>query len=661
MAEPIGTARMLNSGDSGMKAPRMAAPTAPPRLLTLALFAILGCASEGIAAPSCLDFSATPFTIKIYNNSANYNIFPVVVTPTNGPDEWLQGGFQVPTADIGTRTYGHNFTYRFYIKPVVGIAQGQSVTLSLPLCTQLVGNPGDGSPLPPSADRDEWIDWWNGLRILIYANPGTNSKLPPAALSNDLAADEAKGPIPLFSPGPACTAGCGDLHRPIYWSSTQVPPNDPYQLTEYTLADVVKGSPGVLHWSLDTKNVDYDISYVDETYLPVAMGPIGNPDVGWVGSISGINKFRGVMGNSGLMQFLTAQPGWPQYLDPSTCPASPGDQPPPITCQKYLRIPGTYNAFAQWNPKAQRTITQRGQAIQDLRTQWTTCTTTPDNSTLCQDIQAVQGLFVANYTNYLNLVAQGSCNPPGQPLPTTPGLNDILKRVYGWVPWNENCHGGAAANALSDTPGYNTVLLGSNPPSTKEQIVHRTYIALQYLPPLGTFNPYVNLVHGPTFLDILGSYAFSIDDVVGNIHIPGQGVIVTVGGPNGLDNLVQYEKNKIVNLALGDPAPGGKPAWQQFVRCGVPSKPIEGLGLTITSAIYPCMVELTDASGRSYTFTLASPPYPPAPPTSPISACTVTPPDTTTPTWCSNATAKTEPDPNTPGVDINSVSLAPPL
>ena len=78
-----------------MKAPRMAAPTAPPRLLTLALFAILGCASEAIAAPSCLDFSATPFTIKIYNNSANYNIFPVVVTPTNGPDEWLQGGFQV--------------------------------------------------------------------------------------------------------------------------------------------------------------------------------------------------------------------------------------------------------------------------------------------------------------------------------------------------------------------------------------------------------------------------------------------------------------------------------------------------------------------------------------------------------------------------------------
>jgi hypothetical protein len=100
---------VLNNGDAGMKAPCMTAPTAPLRLLTLAMFAFLGYASEAVAA-SCLDFSATPFTIKIYNNSADYNIFPVVVTPTNGPDEWLQGGFQVPTADIATRTYGHDYT-----------------------------------------------------------------------------------------------------------------------------------------------------------------------------------------------------------------------------------------------------------------------------------------------------------------------------------------------------------------------------------------------------------------------------------------------------------------------------------------------------------------------------------------------------------------------
>src|SRR5262245_32359547 len=134
--------QMLSSGDSGMKSPGIAAPTAWGRLLILALFAFLACESEASAA-SCLDFP--PFTLKIYNNSAHYNIYPVFTTPTNGADEWLQGGFHVPKTDIGTRTYGHKFPYRFYIKPGAGIPPNGSVTVYLPLCTQLVGAPGNGT------------------------------------------------------------------------------------------------------------------------------------------------------------------------------------------------------------------------------------------------------------------------------------------------------------------------------------------------------------------------------------------------------------------------------------------------------------------------------------------------------------------------------------
>ena len=195
------------------------------------------------------------------------------------------------------------------------------------------------------------------------------------------------------------------------------------------------------------------------------------------------------------MQFLSAQPGWPQYLDP-------------ITQQSYLRVPGTYNAFAQYNPMMTTVITQPGQAIQNLKNQWTNCTTTPDNSTLCQDIRTVQGLFLANYNNYLSLVGQGLCTPPTTP-PVNPTLHDMLTHVYGWVPWNAFCSGGAAANDLALQPNFKSV--------------HSTYIALQYLPPLGAFNPYVNLVHGSSYLDMPGSYAFSIDDRVGNIHVPGTG------------------------------------------------------------------------------------------------------------------------------------------
>jgi hypothetical protein len=266
----------------------------------------------------------------------------------------------------------------------------------------------------------------------------------------------------------------------------------------------------------------------------------------------------------------------------------------------------------------------------------------------------VHDFFVANYKNYLNLINTGLCKPTTAP-PADPTLNDMLTHVYGWVPWND-CGNGAADSATNPL---------NNPPNTPNYgAVHQTYISLQYLPPLGTFNPYVDLVHGPTYLDMPGSYAFSIDDLVGNIHVPGQGVIVTVAGPNGLDNMVQYVQNNVVKLSLGDPRPLMRPAWQQFVRCGVPPAnippPPTGLGsLKITSANYPCMVKLTDASNRSYTFTLASPPYPSA--TGPdISACTVTPPDTAM-TWCKDAKALTQPDPNTPGLNNNIVQLDAPV
>src|SRR5207245_157759 len=97
--------------------------------------------------------------------------------------------------------------------------------------------------------------------------------------------------------------------------------------------------------------------------------------------------------------------------------------------------------------------------------------------------------------------------------------------------------------------------------------VHKTYIALQYLPPLGTFNPYVNLVHGKDYLNMPGSYAFSIDDDVGNILVSGTGIIITVAGTLGLDNTVQYDKSKIVHVSLGDPKPLGRPAWGQYGFC----------------------------------------------------------------------------------------------
>ena len=510
-----------------MKAPCMAAPIASLRLLTLALWAFLGCASEAAAA-SCFDFP--PFELRIYNSSGLYNIYPVISTPTNGADEWLQGGFQVPKTDIATRKYGHIFPYRIYLRPGVGIPPGGSVSVSLPLCTQLVGAPDIGTT------PDQWINWWNGGRVYIYASLVTDGQ-QPAALSADWANDQ-NNPVTLYTPGPYCV-GCSVPQRPVYRGKSPLPPhdpaglpaNDPAQLTEYTLGALDKTT--FTYYDLNFGTVDYDISYVDHVYLPVAMGPIGNPDIGWIGSNYGINRFRSIMGG-----FLAAQPGWPQYLDPVTKPQ-----------QKYLRIPGTYNTFAQWDPMNKTTITQPGAAIDSLKAQWSYCTTNlADTTEICQDIRTVNDFFTTNYNSYRQLVAQGSCTPSTTP-PAQPVLEDMVKHVYGWVPWNEHCSGGASANNLALQSDF--------------AAVHKTYIELQYLPPLGTFNPYVNLVHGKDYLDMPGSYAFSIDDDVGNMLVNGEGVIITVAGTLGLENTVPFDKSKVVHVQIG--APLG--AWRQYGFC----------------------------------------------------------------------------------------------
>ena len=109
-----------------MKALRMATPAAWLRRLTLALLTLLGFASHAAAAIQCGDYQ--PYTLKIFNNTNNssekYNIYPVIATPTNDADEWLQRAAQILDSQKATLTYGHKFVYRIYINPTVGIAPG---------------------------------------------------------------------------------------------------------------------------------------------------------------------------------------------------------------------------------------------------------------------------------------------------------------------------------------------------------------------------------------------------------------------------------------------------------------------------------------------------------------------------------------------------------
>jgi hypothetical protein len=558
----------------------------------LASLAVAGQARAQIAPPTYT------YALKIYNDSDLYNIYPVIATPTNDIDEWLQGGFQVPKSQTKILTYAHKMVYRLYINPLTGIPPHGSVSITLPLLSQLADIPDPTKP-------DQYIDWWNGGRVYIY-DALASDNAPPPALVKDYEVDQPNQVTPL-TPGPSC-AGC-EAELSIFQSPVALPGNDPAQLTEYTLDGLDKGGA---FYKLVPATVDYDISYVDHVYLPAAMGPVANPDIGYIGSIGSIERFRETMN-----QFLDHYVGWPRYLDP-------------LTAQPFLRIPGTYNALVLPNasePTENPEITKPGEAITNLKTLWMDCTLLGEAGPICDDIRTINSFFLDNYGKYKMFVAGGACTPPTTP-PGEPPLQDLLTHVYGWVPWNAYCHGGAAANDLKDLPNFSEV--------------HTTYIALQYASPLGTFNPYVDLVHGRDFLDMPGSYAFSIDDDVGNMLVAGEGIIVTIGGSNGLENEVQFDKKKIVNVNLGDPNPLGRPVWSQYGFCNAePERDIKSLSLQITSVHYPCGIVLTDAASRTYTFTLQEPPYPPLDQMSsaPITDCSA-PGD-----WCDHLFAYTEQQP----------------
>jgi hypothetical protein len=409
-------------------------------LVTLLILLVLGHAGNA-AAP-------TPMTFKIYNNSACCTIYPVISTGNTGLDQWLQAAFAVPQAQLGTRTYGRVVTYRVYINPTTGgLPPGGSVVITVPLYSQLVAG-ATGLKL------DEYIDWWSGGRVALDDSAGAimadhdydllNNKLPagrPIAGSPLITCVGCKEPLQIF----------GDRKG-------NLPTNDPDQLVEYTVGAVPLDK---IPYVFNPNIVDYDISYVDQAYLPVAMEPFANPFIGYVGKVQNVATFRLAM-----MNFLTAFPGWPTYVDPDGNP--------------FLRIPSAGQIFA--NQQNAQFTQPLGKPITNMKNLWEYCTTTPDGSDTCINIEAVQQLFTANYANYKTLWTTNKCQG------TVPALTEalMLLHVYGWSDFTAN-----------------------------------------------GFNPYVRLIHGAAFINMANAYAFSIDDDLGNMLEPGRGLVMTVGGAGG--------------------------------------------------------------------------------------------------------------------------------
>jgi hypothetical protein len=477
-------------------------------------------------------------TIAIYNNS-NETIYPVLETPIIGVDLWLQAEFA--TTNTAQDLYPHTEIYRVYINPSGGVAPNSSVIINVPFYSQLVSNPS------PSLNN-QYINWWNGARIYIYDDQ--------TALTIAYNQDQSNLISPI-TPGVSCQSSSYEPLN-IFSSTVGLPLNDPYQLTEYTFANI---NTQTVPYQISTNYVDYDISYVDHAYLPVAIEPYGNNSVGYTGTVNNVTSFRSI-----LNQFAM-NTRWPQYVQTPQYPN--------------IRLPGAYNLFIGADIAPQNSLPE-----QNMQSLWTNCTSNSDNnSALCQNINIVADLFNENYTNYLNY-------PCSSHLPLT--LILMLQHVYGWVPFNE-CPSGGIDNALYNTPGANY-----NQAATAYKALQYSYLTN----PGNPFNPYVELIHGQNYLN-MDAYAYSIDDAVGNINTEGSGMIIAIGGSTGLPNQNPYNSSTPINVNLGAPSSSG-PFWSSYgIGTATPNIPLNGqLGFQVTTTSFPCEISLQDSAGNLYYFTI---------------------------------------------------------
>ncbi len=277
-------------------------------LMALAVLAIGGRSAN--ASPQTIDCTngqPPNMTLEIYNNSAHYNIYPVLFAGApSGTDTWIQACFQLTDSELSGNPYPRASQYRMYInccaKGENGIPPGGSVTITLPLYSPLVGAIDPKKP-------GQLIDWWQGGGVNFYRSQSTDTK-PPAVLAQHWSTDQKGNAVTLTSNPPTCI-GC-NLH--FFIAPNSIPNYDPQQLTEYSLGaqpinpEHTKPNQPARLWVPD--NVDFDVSYVNYVYMPAVMEPYGNPLIGYIGSPSTISNFNKAIDNWSASSLGTQ---WPLY------------------------------------------------------------------------------------------------------------------------------------------------------------------------------------------------------------------------------------------------------------------------------------------------------------------------------------------------------------
>jgi hypothetical protein len=479
--------------------------------------------------------------IVIYNNSEKDTIFPMLDAFTGNVDLWMQAQLRDQVSDVNTQTFCNNspvlFTscppgggatgkpptlFRAYINPDKGIRPREFVSITVPFYTQLTAT----NPATIGKSSGQYIDWWNAQRIFFYDGETAVS----GAFNYNVDQDgHTVPPTPVNPIGGAMVPSCAQDNmfncEPVTLVSyVSIFPTGsiPFDLGEYTFAAAEGPPPGGLRpvgsaLTINLKRVNFNISAVDGVYLPVAMAALGNttPEqrvyLGTVTPVETVRAFLKTFSNSGASWPYY----WPSYFAkaaPTTALPDPptGELPYPLP-----KVPSANVVFAESYkvpapvPPVLSSDTNGtpmlGTSAQALVTLWTHCTTSNDSSPTCKKIRNVFAFFSTNYLETCHL---------GPPLPDTPTL---LRDVYGWAEF-PGCVGGP----LAATPGYDTAIA---------DFCELQYNYLTNAPPNEIFNPYARLIHDTVKTN---AYSFSIDDKAAFLGVPGDGLIITIGGKKGL-------------------------------------------------------------------------------------------------------------------------------
>ena len=576
--------------------------------------------------------------VRIYNNTANKKIWAILQaskqetdafdcpkSQKGGGDVWLQVALGKTDECLSVKS-----NYYAFVNGTKGIGSDKFVSVDLPWWSKRKN---------VSAQGDRYIDWWRGARVILIDDETAFREVYDALSGNSTV------PLASGSPRPKCNNDmkgnrCDSVEVYEVTQEGEVGAHLPFQLNEFTFGGICKVNPDgtFLQSCLEDYdnqpfinfNQNYNVSNVDQVYLPVAMGPVRGPgenDIGYMGTTMKLNKFRQRLKKFTNVDDEPNDPDWPVYNNPN-------DGSGKMYPNAGIRVPSPYSIFTYYQnpskfPDGNTPVIipeKNPKLIKNMIKQWDDCTS--DNPNSCEKMQenfykSVDTVFKANYKNYLDTCDNipGFLDPVGDG--TRPKWAAYLAPIYGWVPFNVNC-------------GNKELPIILDPPPASAAMIN--YWDMQYnyedLPGMEGqwFNPYTRLIHDDEKTGGLGAaaYAFSIDDQSSFLSNDGGstpgGLIFTVGGPKGLENekehappVPEYYAWYMFAIGLGGRReddngyiPG--PYWKKYGLCSEEADrlfatEVKGghtIGInparTKINKNNPCPITLEDTAGQMYRF-----------------------------------------------------------